>query len=118
MKIKNAEVINYLNKSDLHDLPINMMELFFEKKEILFEFENWNEEKKDYIPFEMKLYNVTLFEINNYGENEFQVEELLEVNCKELNDRQFEAIFKFHKGAGKALWQINIIFSEIEVIYK
>lgn len=116
MLIKKDLIPSYLNKGDFHDLSISKIQLFFDKNEILFEFESWDEEKKDYVPFLIKLNNVTSFMLNNFKQNNFTVEELLSVKCKELNDGKFEAEFVFHRGHGIALWELGIIFSEIETI--
>ncbi len=115
MRLKEKDVLNYLSFSDLHDLALNEIKFLPEKREIQFEFLKWVEEIDDYEPFNIRFLNVTSLNFNQFEEYDFVVEELLSVRSRILDAGKIESVLVFLRNFGTAHWEIELIFSELEV---
>ncbi|MGD8779552.1 MAG: hypothetical protein PVH88_11400 [Ignavibacteria bacterium] len=107
-------VIEKLEKLELHDKEIKKININIHAKEVEIVYEKWDEKLNDYETLYLIFCGVTKMETSEAFSNNLNVEEISEVNCKQVNNDEYLAEIIMLASFGDPDWAIYITFKDIK----
>lgn len=107
------DIIDKLNELDLHDSPVEKLEIKFEEKRVELWYYLWDETNDEYTKHRLIFSGVrNIFFDGLTLDDDFDVQEILECNC--VKHKEFyKCELIFYTGTGKPVLTVVIVFNSI-----